>query len=188
MIALLGTLCASPIIWRGVVKHRYDDHIRRIDSVSDSQTAIVFGAAVYRNGRLSTVLRDRMDTAVDLYRLGKVQKILVSGSIREPSYNEPAAMATYAMTQGIPFDAIMIDDEGIRTFDTCKRARDVFGLRSAILVTQAFHLPRALFTCNRLGIDAVGVIADSRPYRAARWYELRETAASLLALWDVTKA
>jgi SanA protein len=147
----------------------------------------VFGAAVYGNERLSPILRDRMDTAVSLYHDGKIEKILVSGDNSTDTYDEPSAMMEYAIAQGISPDDIQPDYGGRRTYDTCYRAREIFQLDSAILVTQEFHLPRAIFTCRRLGIDAVGVSADLRPYRAARFYEVRETLATAVALWDTVR-
>ncbi|MCP4425347.1 MAG: hypothetical protein GY803_12700, partial [Chloroflexi bacterium] len=155
--------------------------------VPTNRVAIVFGAAVYGNERLSPILRDRMETAVTLYHNDKVQKILVSGDNRFENYDEPGAMMAYAIEQGVSPDDIQPDYAGRRTYDTCYRAKSVFQLDSAILVTQQFHLPRALFTCQRLGIDAVGVAADLRPYRDARWYEVRETWATAVALWDIMR-
>ncbi|MCA9872424.1 MAG: YdcF family protein, partial [Anaerolineales bacterium] len=148
---------------------------------------IVFGAAVYGNGRLSPVLRDRVETAVQLYKTGRVDKILMSGDNQTLEYDEPSAMVAYAVAQGVPAADVQPDYGGRRTYDTCYRARDIFQVESAVLVTQAFHLPRALFTCRQLGITAVGVAADLRTYRAAGWYETRETAATLVALWDVVR-
>ena len=93
----------------------------------------------------------------------------------------------YAIERGVPSEDLQPDFGGRRTYDTCYRAREIFQIDNAILVTQEFHLPRALFTCNLLGIEAVGVAADLRPYRGARWYEFRETAATLNALWDIIR-
>jgi SanA protein len=128
-----------------------------------------------------------METAIALYEGGQVQKILVSGDNREASYNEPGAMMAYAIQRGIPQADIQPDYAGLRTYDTCYRAKHIFKVESAVLITQDFHLPRALFTCNALGIKAIGVTADRQPYRAARWYETRETAATLVALFDVIR-
>lgn len=150
------------------------------------RVAIVFGAGLYRNGSPTPVLRDRIETAVDLYNLGKVEKLLMSGNVSR-GHNEPAAMRTYALGLGIPDEDIILDDQGLRTYDTCYRARDIFGLDSAILVTQAFHLPRAVYTCNLLGVSAIGVPADLRQYRRASqtFWNIRETVATAVALWQV---
>jgi SanA protein len=182
LLLFLLALLVAPLAWRRVVRAYYAQHIYAPASVPQKPVAIVFGAAVYGNGRLSTVLRDRMETAIILYQEGKVGKILVSGDNRFEEYNEPAAMTEYALQRGVPARDIQPDFGGQRTYDTCYRARNIFAVESALLVTQEFHLPRAIFTCRRLGLDAVGVSADLRPYRGARWYELRETAATLNAL------
>lgn len=177
----------TPLAWRRLVYWGHGRHIYTVEDAPAHPTAIVFGAAVYGNGRLSTVLRDRMDTAVELYHSGKVRKLLVSGDSVDDFYDEAGAMYDYAVSQGVSQGDIQIDHAGQRTYDTCYRAQSVFELDQAILVTQQFHLSRALFTCRSLGIEASGVAADRRPYRAARWYELRETAATFNALFDVIR-
>ena len=149
--------------------------------------AIVFGAGLWRDGTPTSVLRDRIDTAAELYRAGKVQKILMSGDNRFLDYNEPGAMRAYALTLGIPAEAIVLDYAGRRTYDTCYRAKAIFGLQDAILITQSFHLPRALYTCNTLGLRAVGVASDQRQYRMASmlYWNLRELPATVTAFLDV---
>ncbi len=150
------------------------------------RVAVVFGAGI-RNGQPSPVLRDRVQTAVDLYFSGKVEKLLMSGDNRFVDYNEPEAMRQYALTLGVPDADIVLDYAGRRTYDTCYRARDIFGLDSVILVTQAFHLPRAIYLCNMLGVDGVGVPADIQYYRKishAIW-NFRETLATLDAINDI---
>ena len=187
LFAILVGLAAVPFLWRLAVNWSYQKHIYTVDSVPQEQAAIVYGAAVYSNGRLSSVLRDRMDTAIALYHAGKVTKILVSGDNSSLNYNEPGAMQAYAIERGVAPANVQPDFGGRRTYDTCYRAREIFQIESAVLVTQDFHLPRALFTCRQLGLDAVGVSADLRPYRGARWYALRETAATFVALWDTLR-
>ena len=124
-----------------------------------------------------------------LYEAGKVDKLLVSGDNRFDDYDEPGAMMAYAIQRGVPVYDIQPDYAGRRTYDTCYRAADVFQVESAILVTQAFHLPRALYLCNNLGVDATGVIADRRIYdpRSVAWSESREVPAMLVALFDVIR-
>ncbi len=186
IIIALFFLAASPFLWRSAVQRYYQSSIYDVNNVRNEQVAIVYGAAV-RNGRLSTVLRDRMDTAIALYETGKVTKLLVSGGVTSTNRNEPNAMMDYAIARGVAAEDIITDDAGDRTYDTCYRARHVFQVDSAILVTQEFHLPRAIFTCNMLGVDAVGVRSDPRRYRAAEFYEVRETFATYRALWDVIR-
>lgn len=186
VIGAVGVV-SLPFLWREVVQRNYGRYIYSVESVPAERVAVVFGAAVYGNGRLSTVLRDRVDTAIALYEAGKVERIVMTGDNSSENYNEPEAMMQYAIRQGVPAAAIQPDYAGLRTYDSCYRLRHIFGLTSAILVTQEFHLSRAIFTCKALGVDAVGVAADQRPYRAAEWYETRETAASLVALLDVIR-
>lgn len=162
-------------------------HIINIEKVQPSPVAIVFGAGLWRDGTPTPVLRDRVETAAELYFAGKVEKLLMSGDNSRQDYNEPQAMRDYAISLGVPDAAIALDYVGRRTYDTCYRARDIFGIRSAILVTQSFHLPRAIYTCNALGIKATGVPADQRDYRkgSLAYWNLREIPASLVALWEV---
>ncbi len=149
--------------------------------------AIVFGAGLWRDGTPTPVLRDRIATAVELFNLGKVQKILMSGDNRYTNYNEPGAMRQYAIDLGVPEAAIAVDYAGRRTYDTCYRAGVIFGVKEAILITQQFHLPRALYTCNVLGIKAIGVASDLTEYRRSSLlaWNLRELPATLTALLQV---
>ena len=132
-------------------------------------------------------MRNRIATATDLYQAGKVEKLLMSGDNSSLGHNEPGAMRDYAISLGVPDQDIILDYAGRRTYDTCYRARDIFEIDSAILVTQAFHLPRALYTCNMLGVSAIGVPADLRQYRrmSMAFWNLRESVATAVALWQV---
>lgn len=157
-----------------------------LDLVPTRPVAIVFGALVYRNGHLSPVLRGRVDAAIDLYRAGKVEKLLMSGDNGRVGYDEVSAMKAYAVSRGVPPEKIVRDFAGFRTLDSCYRARHIFDVRSAILVTQAFHLPRALYLAHHFGIDAVGFVApDNSSPAAVAGYSSRETNAAILALIDV---
>lgn len=158
-----------------------------LQNAPQKPVAIVFGAGLTRDGRPTTVLRDRVEAAVQLYFTGKVEKILMSGDNRFKGYNEPGAMRAFALELGVPDHAIVLDYAGQRTYDTCYRAKEIFGVQEALLVTQSFHLPRALYLCNALGIRADGVSADLHPYRRSirLIWNLRELPASLAALWDV---
>ena len=151
------------------------------------RAAIVFGAGLWRDGTATPVLYDRVQIAADLYFAGKVEKLLMSGDNRFVEYNEPAVMREVALSLGVPGDAIVLDYAGRRTYDTCYRAKAIFGLTEAILVTQSFHLPRALYLCNQLGVDSLGVEADLRVYRKSSvlYWNMRELIAAAAALWDV---
>ena len=154
-------------------------------AVPERPVALVFGAGYWPDGTPSDVMKDRVEAAIALYRAGRVQKVLFSGDNRFVNYNEPEKMREYALSLGLPDEAIALDYAGRRTYDTCYRARDIFGLRKVVLVTQRYHLPRALYTCRRLGLDAVGYVADKRPYVHIRRYWAREFPAVWLAWWDL---
>ena len=161
--------------------------IKTISTIEGARVGIVFGAGLQRDGSPSPVLQDRVASAVQLYQAGKVEKLLMSGDNRFIDYNEPGAMQAYAIEMGVPEEDIVLDYAGRRTYDTCYRALHIFGVKEAILVTQRYHLPRALFTCNGVGLKATGISADMQYYRKLSrsiWYT-RELGATLVSLWDV---
>ncbi len=156
-----------------------------LQAVPKHHVAVVFGAGV-RNGRPTPMLYDRVASAADLYKAGVVDKLLMSGDNRFIDYNEPEVMRRTAVQLGVPESDIVMDYAGRSTYETCYRARAIFGLKDAILVTQRFHLDRALMTCSNLGVQAIGYVADRRAYGASLWYStLREIPATLNALVEV---
>lgn len=183
VIALL--LAASPLFLRWGIDLRYRGRIYDLETAPPRRVAIVFGAGITADGWPMAALADRVWTAAELYKAGKVEKLLMSGDNRFVDYNEPGAMRKYALELGVPGEDIVLDYAGRRTYDTCYRADYIFGVDGAVLVTQQFHLNRALYLCNRLGIDAVGVAADQRPYAAARWWWWRELGALIQAWLDL---
>jgi SanA protein len=126
-------------------------------------------------------------TATELYFAGKVEKLLMSGDNSTIYYDEPGAMHDYAISLGVPEEDIVLDFAGRRTYDSCYRAKEIFGVDDLIVVTQAFHLPRALFLCNAFDIEATGVPADDANYRLRNYtyWWFREILATLKAYWDV---
>jgi SanA protein len=179
LLILFVPRLVTGIAARGKIYTASDVPIRRV--------AIVFGAGLTRTGKPTAVLVDRVTAAANLYFAGKVEKLLMSGDNRFVNYNEPEAMRQLALSLGVPSDAIVRDYAGRRTYDTCYRAKAIFGVTQAILVTQAFHMPRALYLCNHLGVDSVGVESDLQVYRksARLYWNMRELPATTSALWDV---
>ena len=166
------------------------DQIYTLDAVPDRPVAIAFGAQIYANGQPSAMLADRVKMAAELYQTGKVKALLFSGDNSTVSHNEPEVMRQYALNLGVPDSAIVLDYAGFRTYDSCYRARDIFKVSSAILVSQRFHLDRALLICNQLGIDSVGVAADVlRPAGYSKWTlldsEAREFPSTTLSVFDL---
>lgn len=157
----------------------------RIEKVEPTPAIIVLGASVHSNGQLSPILKDRLDAALDLFRNGKADKILVSGDHRRDDYNEVSAMQNYLLQQGVPIKNILRDHAGIDTYDSMYRAKAVFGIESAVVVTQKFHLPRALFIAENLGLHYTGFAASGREYQPDTQILRREKLANLKALWEV---
>jgi vancomycin permeability regulator SanA len=191
-IILIGAATASigflaVIISRLVTAYSAGPRIYSLADVPQERIAIVFGAGLRRDGSPSPLLRDRVSTAAELYFSGKVQKLLMSGSSDFRYHNEPQSMQEYALSLGVQAEDILMDESGSRTYATCYRAREIYQIERAILVTQGFHLPRALYLCNAFGIQSTGVPADLRPYRARSlaFWNLRESIATLVALWEV---
>lgn len=183
LLAISIMLVVAPRLFTGVLAF---PRTLKLEAVTPKPVAVVFGAGLWRDGSPTPVLRDRVKTAVDLYLSGKVEKLLMSGTTIG-NHNEPRAMRNYALSLGIPNEAIIQDYGGWRTYDSCLRAIQIYGLKEAILVTQNFHLPRALYVCNALGLRSEGVAADLRDYRKSSrlWWNLRELPATLVALWEV---
>jgi SanA protein len=161
-----------------------------VEDVPAKRIAIVFGAGLWWDGSAGPVLSDRVQTAIALYETGKVDKLLMSGDNRVFNYNEPEAARQYALMRGVPAEDIVLDYAGLRTYDTCYRAKHIFGVDEAILVTQQFHMPRALFLCNWFGVESTGVEADNRYFlkRSRAFWNFRETFAIFQAGWDVLTA
>ena len=159
-IKVVAAIAVTVVIARVYSAWQARGQVYSFDSVPTRPVAIIFGAEVYDDGTPSQMLADRVAAGAKLYREGKVKALLLTGDNHVSTYNEPEAMRHYAMQLGVPFPAIVLDYAGFRTYDSCYRARDIFKVDKAILVSQQFHLDRALLICNRLGINSVGVAAD----------------------------
>lgn len=163
------------------VERRYVDRILPRAQVPPLPVALVYGAGLAPGGVPSPVLAQRLDTALVLYRSGQVGALLLSGDNSDRFHDETRAMVRYVLERGVPATAVHEDDAGLSTYDSSVRAHTVFGVSRAVLVTQRFHLTRALFIANSVGIDAWGVAADEgRP--GTRRYALREGLSRVLAL------
>lgn len=148
--------------------------------------AIVFGAGLKDTTTPSDALHNRLEVAARLYSEGVVSYLLVSGDNSTPEYSEPDVMfATLTEIYSVPQEVVFRDYAGRRTYDTCKRAHDLWGIDRAYLVSQEYHLPRAIWTCEKLGIDSVGVSATLQPYVLDTQYKLREIFAMYKAVLDI---
>lgn len=142
----------------------------------DADCIIVLGAAVTPEEVPSGILEDRLDEAIALYFAGAAPKIIMSGN-QELGYDEPSVMKEYAISQGVPSEDVFCDYAGYTTYETMYRARYVFGAERPIVVTQTYHLYRALYSANGLGMDAVGAASDFHEYDGQNYYDVREIGA-----------
>jgi len=173
VLAALLVFGASGWVWvRGAALER--DSLEELDA---APVAIVLGAGVRADGKPSDALADRLEQALELYRAGKVRKLLLTGDHGTREYDETNGMRRFVLARGVREEDVFCDHAGFSTHDSLARARQVFGVRRAIVVTQAFHLPRALYTAQALGIEAQGVPCDRRAYQKGLWYALRETGS-----------
>src|SRR5262245_38745991 len=149
---MVTTACA--VVW---VHARAPGHAHHAKDVPPAPVALVLGAQEHDDATPSTFLSARLDLAIQLYRAGKVKVLLVSGDNGRPDYDEPDTMRGYLISRGIPAAKVVADYAGFDTYDSCSRARRIFGVTRAIVVTQSFHIHRAVTLCRHLGIDATGV-------------------------------
>ena len=180
---LLISLINNPI--QSQAAGRIQDSITEIKPENPPRVAIVLGAKVWENNEPSDALYDRIVTAVELYRAGRVRKILMSGDNSTESYDEPTAMKATAIKLGVPESEIVLDFAGRRTYDTCYRAKEIFEVRKAIVVTQKFHQPRTLYLCNNLGVDSIGITADRRKYLGENYWAFREFFSTASAWFEI---
>jgi vancomycin permeability regulator SanA len=159
------------------------DHEFTVADAPSAAVALVLGAGLTPDGRPSPALQVRLDVAAALYSSGKAQVLLVSGDNGTTTHDEPTAMRNYLVQHGVPAGRVVLDYAGFDTWDSCVRAKKIFGVDRALVVTQQFHVARAVFLCREAGIDADGV-ADPHDagYRLA--FSLREIPAAVKACWD----
>jgi vancomycin permeability regulator SanA len=179
LVAVVGSV--------GWIRYSARGHIYDEASVPAAPVALVLGAPVYDGGSPSPFLAARLDVARRLYDAGRVRAILVSGDHGRWEYSEPDAMREYLIAHGVPGRKVVADYAGFDTYDSCARARRIFGVRRAIVVTQSFHIARAVTLCRRLGLDVDGVGDDSVRVFAGAWRKgsLREKGAAVKAAFDV---
>lgn len=157
------------------------------EATKPADAILVLGSKVYPGGRPSDVLRDRLETALRLYRAGRAPTVLVTGDHAEPEYDEPGAMRDWLVARGVPASAIVSDGAGLDTYSSMVRAKKTYGFDRIVVVTQRFHLPRALYLASRSGLTCEGVVADARRYRKAGFYQVRELASRVRAFLDVQR-
>lgn len=194
MLRVVGTIAAlagvavlavgGPAVWTRFMAR---DRVLTASQAPTRDVAIIFGAEMYPSGKPSPYLKARLDLGVRLHREGKARVLLVSGDNDAAHNRESTNMKRYLVAQGVPAERVVEDEHGLDTYDTCVRARDVFGVDAPLLVSQRYHLHRAVATCRAVGVDAVGVGDVSVKATSRRWDEFarRELGANLKMVWDV---
>jgi vancomycin permeability regulator SanA len=185
IIFFVSLICFFIIVAFFSVRFSYSSRIMQMGEVMPKPVAIVLGASVKSDGTPSDALMDRLKTGAMLYQYGYTKNILVSGDDGQFHNDEVSVMKKTLIGLGVPEKNIYTDRQGYRTYESCKRAIQTYHISNAIIVTQRFHLPRALFLCNELGLESVGVSADLQTYEKIRSFEFREFFASVKAFIDI---
>ncbi len=176
MMLLLGVLSIS-----AAVRDRTDEQIRTQDELTGAQSdfdcILVLGCGLTPDGEPSPMLMDRLETAIELYRMGVSDTLLLSGDHRTDDYNEVGAMRHVAIEKGVPEHAIILDRAGLSTYDSVARMLSEYGARRVVIVTQEYHLYRALYIAEKLGIEAYGVSATRQAYSKQAFRDMREALA-----------
>ena len=146
-------------------------------SLSDVDCILVLGCGVWDDGRPSHMLEDRLKRGVSLYKDGAAPKLLMSGDHGRTEYDEVNTMKNYAIEAGIPSEDIFMDHAGFSTYESMYRAKDIFCAEKIVIVSQEYHLYRAIYTARALGIEAYGVAADYRSYSGQLYRDIREILA-----------
>lgn len=177
--AIFAMLVLSPFLLSGMVRLAVSDQVcdEAVPADQEYEVILILGCGIKANGEPSDMLEDRLKTGIALYQAGVAPKILLSGDHEFDDYNEIAVMKRVCLEAGVPEEAILCDRYGLSTYDSIVRAAEVFGLERAVIVTQKYHLYRALYISEKLGMECVGIDADIRRYRLQWYRELREVLA-----------
>lgn len=184
IIAVFLCLCilgiSTPVVINAVVTLSTKDQIIKAEDaakIEDVDCILVLGCYVHRDGNPSDMLHDRLQRGVELYNLGAAPKILMSGDHGRTDYDEVAAMKQFAINAGIPSENVFMDHAGFSTYESIYRAKEIFGAKKILIVTQEYHLYRALYIADQLGVEAFGVSADYRSYTGQTSRDIREFLA-----------
>ncbi len=184
IIILLVSFVAGGIMI--TVRNEFQDKVYpSVENLPEDSTMVVLGASVYRDRTPSDALEDRLDMAVRAYRANKVKRIILSGDDGRWAQEEVQTMLNYMYNRDVPDSIVIVDGNNARTFDSCYRLKNELRQNDVVLITQGFHMPRALYLCNKMGLDAWGLESDLRMYKDIVWFTVRDWMASLLAWWDI---
>lgn len=185
-LAFVVVIVATVLGINGFVKMTAGKRITTIEQLKEGQetesqidAVLVLGAQVKPDGSLSKMLKERLDTGISIYKAGLTDRMIMSGDHGRDDYDEVNAMKSYAMEQGVPSECIFMDHAGFSTYESMYRAKEIFEAENLIVVTQKYHMYRALYDAKALGIQAKGVTCDTRVYSGDKYRKLREAAARI---------
>ncbi|MDL2217132.1 YdcF family protein [Christensenellaceae bacterium OttesenSCG-928-M15] len=178
-VSLLAVLVNIPLVINAYVKASAKPYILSAQDVNglSADCALVLGAGVWEGGQPSHILEDRLKQGISLYENGVSNRLLMSGDHGRTEYDEVNVMKQYAIDQGVASSHIFMDHAGFSTYESMVRAKEIFEAQKIVIVTQEFHLYRAIYIARSLGLEAYGVASDLRPYGGQKYFELREMAA-----------
>jgi SanA protein len=188
VVATLALVAAVIVAANGIVLSSAGANAKAARPEPRADCALVLGAGLTEDGLPSWVLEDRLTEALSLWERGRVAKILVSGDHHTAHYDEPNAMRRWLEARGVPPSHIFMDHAGLDTYSSVWRARHVFGASRVVVVTQRFHLARAVWLARQVGLEAEGSPADRRVYRGVIWHEVREVVSRTKAVFDISIA
>lgn len=178
LLSISLILIGSIVVINGYVEQVGTKYIVDMDNVPEADAILVLGAYVFPDGTTSSMLTDRLTVGYELYHNGKAPKVLVSGDHGRKDYDEVNAMKSFLKDKGVPGQDVFMDHAGFSTYESVYRAKDVFQVKRIIIVTQEYHLKRAVFDARSLGLEAYGIPSDKHDYgQAMKMYQLREVAA-----------
>ncbi|MBC5743938.1 YdcF family protein [Lachnospiraceae bacterium MD308] len=185
-LAFIVVIAAAVLGINGFVKMTAGKRITAIEQLQEGQggenqidAVLVLGAQVRPDGSLSKMLKERLDTGISIYKSGITDRMIMSGDHGRDDYDEVNAMKSYAIEQGVPSECIFMDHAGFSTYESMYRAKEIFEAENLIVVTQKYHMYRALYDAKALGIEAKGVTCDTRVYSGDKYRKLREAAARI---------
>lgn len=188
VISVFIFLLASTFLINTYYNNKLEPFIKNaadVETLDYRYSAIILGAGLDEDTKPSEMLQDRLDVGYQLLRLGKVSKLILSGDNREESHNEPQSMKDYLVNKGIDPNKLVLDPEGLRTYDSCYRAKNIYGQDKAFIISQDFHIVRAVFLCKSVGIDTIGITADLHDYPNIFWNVIRDYIGMVNAFWDI---
>lgn len=185
-LAFIVVIAAAVLGINGFVKMTAGKRITVIEQLQEGQggenqidAVLVLGAQVRPDGSLSKMLKERLDTGISIYKSGITDRMIMSGDHGRDDYDEVNAMKSYAIEQGVPSECIFMDHAGFSTYESMYRAKEIFEAENLIVVTQKYHMYRALYDAKALGIEAKGVTCDTKVYSGDKYRKLREAAARI---------